>query len=438
MLDSDVDDIQSGDLPIALPGIAGALGEYEPLSDVLSLQIDPRMYVDDWSGAADKAPYIQDALDDAAEALAGVSGVTGGIEVVLPKERTGIGDQLVIPQGVWLGGRGPMATRIEALESFPEDTAMVRMGPGSAMWETGMGLRNLCLSCEDLPGVGGIYSNTWQEPAGLDHVRIRGYRGYAVHVETTAIDRVPSHGYFRRCEFFASAEGLDFDHSILIDGAANTHVFEGCTVNCNDHIVAGDTAIRAIDADIHALACHFEQYTSGLHVTLGAGNKGGLLVLGGTGHPSVTQIVRITDNAPTIAANLRPLGSAYTVNNEVTGETFAVSTGVYSNRRMHARGRARVLTQTDAQITLDTTHDLIEVDCSAATRSIILPDPTTNRGVEYTIKHVGSGNSVIVNPLSTATIDGVETKTITTAGGYLTVYSNGAEYKVSGSGGTIT
>lgn len=440
--------LQTGALPIALLGIEGALGEaYDDPSSVLgSLRAsanrsDTRVFdAREWGSldGTDASSVIQSVLNDAAAALSGVDGSSGGWTVAIDKRVVNIASQIVVPPYVTLRGGGEVGTRLIATEAFPEDTAMVRMGAGQQQYDTGMRLAHLTLDCQDLPGVGGIYSNTWQEPAGLEYVRVRAYRGYAAHIESTASDRVPSHGYFRRCEFFASAEGLDFDYSILIDDAANTHVFDGCTVTCNGKITAGDAAIRVNGADAAIIGGHFEYHTDGVDVLLGSGNKGGLAIVSSTGHDSITTLVHILTDAPTTVVNLRSLGAVNTLVNDISGELLQNTVALYTNRRSWSRGSGRAVAQTDTALTLDASHDVVEVDCSAASRSITLPDPATNKGTQYTVKHVGSANNVELNPIAVNTIDGSATKTITTPGGFLTVYSNGTEYKVIASGGTIT
>jgi nitrous oxidase accessory protein NosD len=93
VLDSDVDDIQTGDLPIALAGIEGALGEYEPLGDGSGTL--PEVLGNARVGAANVLDheFVADGSTDNSTALATMlSGTQEGTEYYFPP-----GDYLLGP-----------------------------------------------------------------------------------------------------------------------------------------------------------------------------------------------------------------------------------------------------------------------------------------------------------------------------------------------------
>ena len=103
MLDSDVDDIQTGDLPIALAGIEGALGEYGPLANMRAGRVN--VMDDAWGavgdGVTDDLPSLQAAVN------------SGAPIIDLPPGKTFYGDGTLIIDGTqMINGPGAKLLRM--------------------------------------------------------------------------------------------------------------------------------------------------------------------------------------------------------------------------------------------------------------------------------------------------------------------------------------
>ena len=104
------EDLQTGALPIALPGIEAALGAYAPLQNMRAGQLNAldESGVDP-TGDADSYAGIQSAIDRAEDASASVTN-THGVDVVIPPGTYRLSQRLVVPHGVRVRGYGSRST----------------------------------------------------------------------------------------------------------------------------------------------------------------------------------------------------------------------------------------------------------------------------------------------------------------------------------------
>jgi hypothetical protein len=89
------------------------------------------------------------------------------------------------------------------------------------------------------------------------------------------------------------------------------------------------------------------------------------------------------------------------------------------------------LTSVSATITLDKSMNTILVDATAAARVVTLPDATKVKGLQYTIKKIGTGtNTVTITPYGTQKIDTAATLAISAALGSYTLVSDGSNWQI--------
>lgn len=403
------------------------------LDDVPELLVDVTA-----DGATDNLTVIQNALDEAGTLVGSRYGRTVVLNAI---GNIGISASLVIPDGVVLAGRGPLATQLRPLAGFSGDW-LVRLGAGASQYEHGMGLVDLQIYLDDVSGLDAVYTSTANEPAFLERVRIASYRGYAVHAErlTSPSTQQPSHLRISDCELFASdsAPSAGVDESIYLDTVGNTTLIERTTIRSNTNTgTKRQTAIRAIDSAVRVDACHVEYHTRGTHVTLGATFANGMLTVTGlTGHPTVDDVVYISDRAPHALVGVSPHGATNSVNNTSTGETITGRIPVYTNLLQRGAG-VRVNARTVTGYTyLSVTDDWIDASTTGAF-TIELPSYGYTTGKRYVIRSVNSGQVTVTPEPNTRLIDGVTSKRLDASGSWVEVVYDGTTWRAIQSG-TVT
>lgn len=395
----------------------------------------------DPTGDSDSYAGIQSAIDRAEDASASVAN-THGVDVVIPPGTYLLSQRLVVPHGVRVRGYGSRSTVLLADPSI-STADVVRLGRGDTLAEHGMQLHNLRIDCNDVAGSIGVLTENTQEPAGVFECVITGFRKYGVQVEDQpgGTTFTPSHFTMKGCELFFSCE--EADAAIRVAKAANTTYIEQTTIagECLDG--QSTVGIDGTDAALVLLGVHFERVLTGVHVTLGSGNKGSLVASSLTGHPSCDLIVSITDNIPAVLMNIATLGSAKAVVDSNTGFDSSLhsmfTVPFYTTRSMVGGGviAHRVTTVTGAT-TLNDTQQTVLADATSAGFTIVLPTAVNKKGRSYTIKKIDNANNVVVDGQSTQTIDGALTKTLTTQYAFLTIISDGANWQIVAQGGTIS
>jgi hypothetical protein len=82
-------------------------------------------------------------------------------------------------------------------------------------------------------------------------------------------------------------------------------------------------------------------------------------------------------------------------------------------------------------ITLDATHNVVDIDASGGTKTVTLPAAASITGRQYTIrKSDSSGNAVTIDGNSTETINGAATKSLAAQYDTATIMSNGTNWIV--------
>jgi hypothetical protein len=110
-----------------------------------------------------------------------------------------------------------------------------------------------------------------------------------------------------------------------------------------------------------------------------------------------------------------------------TDDSFTAALAIWS--RAIVTKTANYTTTVDDQVVLG--------DATSGVVTITLPAAATT-GKVITLKKTDAVNNVVLSRAGSATIDGATTKTITTQYGFLTVISNGTNWSIIASGGTIT
>ena len=389
-------------------------------------------------GTTDNLAMIQNAINDAATMV----GDRYGRTVVLNATGdVGVSGRVVVPKGVHVSGRGARATRLFALPAYAGGYVL-QMGDETREAEHLIRVTDMIIDSGDQVGVGGIYTRTANEPSAIERVLFRNIRARAVHMTySTTPSLISSHMAIRDCEVFNSitheaVPTFDFDN------VGNTVLIERTTISVIDDAKTLGTrspvAVKGDNSAITMIDCHIEQHVAGTNAVYGSGSRGRLEVLGLTGHPSVDDLIQISDIAPHELMGLSGLGTVNLINNTHLGETITTRTQHYSNHPQRGTSR-QVGVVTTTGMTLTILHDVVRADSTAAQAHILLPTDAPVTGHEFVIKKVdASANTVRVNPLGTVTIDGVSEKLIGSQHGYIRCVFDGANYIVTGQSGTIT
>lgn len=92
-----------------------------------------------------------------------------------------------------------------------------------------------------------------------------------------------------------------------------------------------------------------------------------------------------------------------------------------------------------ANYTVTATDSFLTGDCTSGNLTFTLPAAASIAGREYHFKRIdGSGNSVIIDGNASETIDGATTKTLTTQWSEISIVSDGTNWVIKNSMGTIT
>ena len=134
-------------------------------------------------GSSNDTAAIQAALDAAGS---GKWPLIGGM-VLMPRGTYMISSPLVVPFRVALVGVGRDATTIKALESFPVDKELVRLGDLTGDIGEACRIENLTVDCNNVSGSTGIYSERINEQSGVYRCLVQGFGAYGVRINQPAV-----------------------------------------------------------------------------------------------------------------------------------------------------------------------------------------------------------------------------------------------------------
>ena len=126
---------------------------------------------------------------------------------------------------------------------------------------------------------------------------------------------------------------------------------------------------------------------------------------------------------------------AFTRREDGPGNTIAAA---HVNELQAAIEPLQATTAVDATYTILSTDDTVIGDASSLAFTATLPTAVGIPGKRYTIKRISASNNVTLAGDGSETIDGAATKALTTQYAFLTVQSDGTEWHIVASGGTIT
>jgi hypothetical protein len=116
------------------------------------------------------------------------------------------------------------------------------------------------------------------------------------------------------------------------------------------------------------------------------------------------------------------------------GNTADIGTAVFNWKNIHlAGGIVRQLRAVSANTTLALTDYYLQVDTTAAPRTVTLMTAASALGREFVISNVAGANDVTVDPAGAETINGVATYTIGSTYKSAVILSNGTGWQVIGS-----
>lgn len=355
--------------------------------------------------------------------------------------------QIVVPISVVLRGAGPRATELRAGSGFPANTPLVRLGRGTSVAEAGIGVEDMSIHCNYVTGSTGIFTDSAHEPSAIRRVIVAQYmsRGIWTKWADTQPGNYTQHLLIEDSEVFAPNTGAAVA-SIDIGQAGNPVTVRRTTVNA---YAPGTTntpyAIRAVDAPLIIDACHFEEHNVGIRVEQGAGSKGSLILLGATGHPTLTRMVEIDGYVSGVIMGLQTVGSPEGVwHSEANGGAGGLIAGDVAFMPLLGIGQ-NIVKSVTADFTgpfLHQPEDVILINPSAGSRWIVLPGAQFNKGRSLTYKRIGTNtsNNVDIAAGSGDSIDGVAAKRLSWGppNAAITVVSDGNDWWITSQVGTVT
>ncbi len=110
----------------------------------------------------------------------------------------------------------------------------------------------------------------------------------------------------------------------------------------------------------------------------------------------------------------------------------------YINELQKAIEPLQAVTAVTTTYTAAATDDVILGDASGGAFTVTLPTAVGIPGKRYTVKRTSASNNVTVDGDDSETIDGAATKALATQYAFLTIVSDGANWQIIASGGTIS
>lgn len=283
------------------------------IADASNPRIDVRSFGATGDGTTDDATAINAAIDSA---LLSFSSATGG-EVVVPKGTFLVNSQIVVDPRVRLVGVGGRQSVIKAGASF-SGTYVVRLGDGTGTRIFNTSLENLRINCNDVAGVGGVYSTEANEGCVISGCLIDTFVTTGVLYEASGAMQ-PGNVVIRDTEVTGSASnstaGINFNN---VDGQS---LISHVTMNSNSGGVCTD-AIALTSCQVMIQSAHFERCTDGIQFN--AGSSGAVMVAGGAS--GVTNVVHIAAGSGGVACtNIVPNSATNAILDDLTSRTITTS-----------------------------------------------------------------------------------------------------------------
>lgn len=229
------------------------------------------------------------------------------------------------------------------------------------------------------------------------------------------------------------AEPDTADFEILLRAYQGTAVLSGCAVS------ESSPAAQEVDVASGVVILAWEKITvsaqadKAVTAADGSNPRFDIISINSSGTAVVTAgTAAAQPEAPTIPASSVPLAFLYV---PASDNTHADNQIVDKRVIVADRARAREVV---GNVTLDWSYSVVNIESTAATRTVTLPDAAAFDGVNYLIRRDGS-NTVTINRAGSDTFDDADTaKTLDSDGASIGIYSIGdTEWKIVGTQGTV-
>jgi len=320
--------------PINGPLTAADIGEaLYPLSDAetsaglvesdLTLwhpYFDVRRYGAIGDGTEDDTQSIEDAIDVAVQS-AGGSDSSG--QVIFPAGVFMVSSQITLPNKVVLKGVGRSSTTIRATGGHTGPWVFKAFNGTSSMF--GSRLENLGIDCNDVSGLGGVWTAAWQENSGIKNCLIWKFRTSGIKFARTG---AAEGGGMATCkleevELFGSTSGATYGIDLQAISAAGyfTLLLDNVMVagGLGDSLTAG---VNVVQDSVVVINCHFENCDNGFLIDL-YGSHTYINCTGSSGSPVVDLVeVKATFVGALNMIGCKRAGTTNFVNNLVSGSVI--------------------------------------------------------------------------------------------------------------------
>ena len=272
---------------------------------------DVRHYGAVGDGLTDDTQAIIIAVNEAAHGQG--TAETRGL-VVFPSGTFLVSRSLVIPNKVKLLGQGSRSTIIRAAPTFPADSAVVRLGTDSNVFDCS--LDRLQIDCAGRLGSIGVYSGYANEQCGVYNCVIRDFRDYGVRFDTL-IGASAVEVY--RTEIHGSKAG--FNGGIFCSQTSCMLSVHDVTIAGSLHRTPGSFGINMESGHLIVRTLHCETVNTGIAL----GENASCVIQGLSGHPSIDDLVYLSpaSNGNITIMGVRQNGGKVGIRDERTGRTIS-------------------------------------------------------------------------------------------------------------------
>jgi len=221
--------------------------------------------------------------------------------------------QIVVRKGVRLIGPSERQVILRANSSFPNSTALVRLGHATESNCFGTSVERLALDCNTRTGSIGIYSNSVMEHGGARDVLVFGWMSKGIWLETSGCQNA----HFEDIECNIGAGAPAGSRAIHIDATGGRTAFLDVTINGNGAATQGDGLVVTGGALATVFDMHGEHVDNVVRLISGGGT-----FIAIDGHASVVSVVRYESGAGFRVVGIYKLGATNAVQDIANGVTI--------------------------------------------------------------------------------------------------------------------
>lgn len=275
---------------------------------------------------------VTDDLSAITSALTTASSSNG--IVYFPPGNYTVSNQIVVPYGVDTRLCGRNTSFITALNTFPINTPVVRLGPAGSIG-VGCRFRGGAVNCNNISGSTGIYSEGIQENSGIYESMVSNYGSFGVHINQPGSGAQPQNFTIDDLEVF-SGPGTGAGAVGLALTATSTPI-AGCRISRVTVFATGSTQLTtAIQLDAvdsaQLSSIHMENAVNGILIGSVAGCFA--LKIGPVlGNSNVTNTVIISNGSTSqnvLLETIFPNGATHSIVDQIASITLNSEQAVYA------------------------------------------------------------------------------------------------------------